>query len=115
VESPRAADRHGDDIAIAVISSVPRTRAPRRTSPMLATWSERIAIWGLHSVPNRNSRGVTDLEEAHGLETSDSTMPIVTRIASVEDSEQHAAQEPLDVHARCERRPHRSQRERAAR
>jgi hypothetical protein len=47
-------------IAIAVIKSVPTNSGTAPNAPELATWSDRIAVCGLHCVPNRNSPGATD-------------------------------------------------------
>ena len=98
-----------------MISSVPTNSGTAPNDPELATWSARIAVCGLHWVPNRNSLGATESKKRAVSNTSESTMPIVTRIASVEDKQQDAAQESLDVNARRERGPDAAQRDDAAR
>ena len=71
-------------MAMNVINSVPANSGMAPKAPELPTWSSRIAVCGLHLVPNRNSVNETRRKKRMVSNRSDSTMPMVINTATVE-------------------------------
>ena len=66
---------------IAPMKAVPQNKGTDPNAPDDPAWSARIAVCGLHVVPNRNSVGLTMPKKRSDSNNSDSTMPSVVRIA----------------------------------
>ena len=71
-------------IATAEMRSVPVKRGIMPNAPDAPTWSERIAVCGLHSVPRRKSSAGTLWKKRNASNNTDNTMPAVARMATVE-------------------------------
>ena len=71
-------------MAMRVINNVPANSGTAPKAPELPTWSSRMAVCGLHSVPNRNSVNETRRKKRTASNRSESTMPMVIRTATVE-------------------------------
>ena len=72
------------NMATAEMRSVPVKRGTMPNAPEAPTWSERIAVCGLHSTPKRKSKGDTLRKKRSASNSTDSTMPAVVRMATVE-------------------------------
>ena len=92
-------------IAMPEIIAVPRNSGTAPKLPEDPTWSARIAVCGLQTVPNRNS--CTDTERKNRMDsyTTDSTMPTVTKTASDGAGQQCDLAGFLDRIARTQFRP----------
>ena len=66
---------------IAPMKIVPQNKGTEPNAPDDPAWSARIAVCGLHWVPNRNSVGLTRLKKRKLSNSRDRTMPSVVRTA----------------------------------
>ena len=71
-------------MAMPDIRSVPTNTGTDPNAPEEPIWSARIAIWGLHFNPNRNSHTGIFWKNRMASYKTDRTMPIVVNMAMVE-------------------------------
>ena len=74
------------NMAMAETSRVPVNSGTAPKAPEAPTWSARMAVWGLHRVPKKNSRGETFWKKSRDSNRTDSTIPRVVRIAIDENT-----------------------------
>ena len=67
-----------------MISKVPVNSGTAPKLPEEPTWSARIAVCGLQLRPNRNSLNGTSRKKRIASNNTDSTMPMVVRIAMLD-------------------------------
>src|SRR6188472_2446615 len=72
------------DMAMKEMSAVPANSGTAPNEPDDPTWSARIAICGLHDVPNRKSSGEMIAKNLKASKATDATMPMVVKTAIVE-------------------------------
>ena len=70
-------------MAITVISKVPVTSGTMPKAPDDPTWSARMAVCGLHCVPNRKSIGETFSKNRTVSNSTENTIPIVVSTATL--------------------------------
>ena len=73
-------------MAMAEIISVPAKTGTAPKAPEEPTWSSRMAIWGLHFKPNKNSVMEIFSKNRMASNRTDSRMPMVVKIAIVEQA-----------------------------
>jgi hypothetical protein len=73
-------------IAMPEIIAVPAKTGIAPKAPEEPTWSVRIAIWGLHSKPNKNSVIGITLKKRIASNSTDKTIPMVVKMAKVEQA-----------------------------
>ena len=71
-------------MAMNEISAVPANSGTAPNDPDEPTWSARIAICGLHEVPNRKSIGEIIEKNRNASNATEATMPMVVNTAIVE-------------------------------
>src|SRR5690349_7840188 len=78
----------GTAIAMAMqeMSAVPANSGTAPNEPDEPTWSARIAICGLHEVPNRKSMGEMIWKKRKASKATEATMPTVVNTAMVEQA-----------------------------
>ena len=81
-------------MAIIMIRKVPTKSGTAPKAPVPAYWSARMAIWGFHSIPNRNSWIGTAWKKRQLSQTSEATMPAVVRMAVTEQAMNRPAIQP---------------------
>jgi hypothetical protein len=73
-------------MAMNEINRVPANRGMAPKAPEEPTWSARMAVWGLHSRPNRKSVTGTVPKKRVASNSTDSTIPRVVNMAMVEQA-----------------------------
>ena len=100
---------------IAPMKIVPQNSGTEPNAPDEPAWSARIAVCGLHSVPNRKSTGGTKSKKRRLSNISDSRMPSVVRIAISEAASSSTISQRSTPRAGAELRRGLAQREPALR
>ena len=77
-------------MAMNEISRVPANSGTAPNAPLEPTWPSRMAVCGLQSRPNRNSAAGTAWKKRAASNSTDSTMPMVVKMASIEHSSRKA-------------------------
>ena len=78
-------------MAMKEMSAVPANSGTAPKDPDEPTWSARIAICGLHEVPNRKSIGDTMAKKRKASKATEATIPSVVNTAIVE--------QPMRIHS----------------
>ena len=92
-------------IAMAEMTSVPRKTGTAPKAPAPATWSARMRDLRAPSSARTGSRAAAPGgRSAQASKSSETTMPIVVRIATIEQSDHEDRQQALDAVARAEAR-----------
>ena len=78
-------------MAMNEMSAVPANSGTAPKEPDEPTWSARIAICGLHDVPNRKSIGEIMEKKRNASKATEATMPMVVNTAIVE--------QPINIHS----------------
>ena len=78
-------------MAMNEMSAVPANSGTAPKDPDEPTWSARMAICGLHDVPNRKSIGETMEKKRKASKATEATMPMVVNTAIVE--------QPISIHS----------------
>ena len=78
-------------MAMKEMSAVPANSGTAPNEPDDPTWSARMAICGLHDVPNRKSSGEMCEKNRKASKATEATMPMVVNTAMVE--------QPISIHS----------------
>ena len=91
-------------MAMNEMSAVPANSGTAPKEPDEPTWSARIAICGLHEVPNRKSMGEIIEKKRKASKATEATMPMVVNTAMRRAADQQPLDDALHAIARAQLR-----------